>query len=358
MKANDIESNSPIKNIPKNYCPEGDGFWFTIKKGIDKGKKMFYRTSNILGNNPDKCIVFVHGNPECSYTYRKVIKDIIENTNNPCQIVSMDHIGFGLSDQASHEMVCMDHADNLLQLIRELDLQNVSLVVHDWGGPIGIGAFLNDPERVSNLVLLNTTVFPIPKMGMTFQNYPISWLGWCYTPYIIPDRFWGDFAAYAIFTSPNKPLPLLSNMIKSITLMELEIYQESHSEAQRVFKEQFKSKMNVKSSKRLVMQTKTWGYGNLYRDGVLGKRSTSEFYQSIQDSISSLWGPNGSNIGVSGIIGRWDPLGQNAVINQWISNLPQLVGNMRVSKNVGHFIEEQKHRTIAEEILDIANLTN
>ncbi|TXT65027.1 MAG: Haloalkane dehalogenase [Promethearchaeota archaeon] len=358
MKIQDIKSNSPIQHIPDDYCPEGDYFWFTLKKGLDKGKKMFYRKSHILGSNPDECIVFVHGNPECSYTYRNIIKNIINNTKKACQIISMDHIGFGLSDQASYEMVCMDHAENLFQLIKHLNLQKVTLIVHDWGGPIGIGTFLREPERVSNLILLNTTVFPIPKTGLTFQNYPISWLGWCYTPYIIPDKFWGDFAAYAIFTNPNKPLPLLTNMVKNIALMELELYQKTHTIAQRVFKEQFYSKMNVRSSKRLVMQTKMWGYGNLYKDPKLGKRDTEPFYKMIQDKIRSSWGPDGHNIGVSAIIGGWDPLGKTGVISQWTENIPQLKGNVQYFKNIGHFIEEHKYREIAGEIMRLANLSD
>jgi len=351
-------SNTPIKHMPEDYCPTNEMHFFEIQKGLDKGKRMFYRDSILLGNNPDKCIVFVHGNPECSYTYRNIIKHIITNTKKACQIISMDHIGFGLSDQASHEMVCMDHAENLLQLIRKLDLQNVTLVVHDWGGPIGIGAFLKEPERVSNLVLLNTTVFPIPITGMTFHNYPISWLGWCYTPFIIPDKFWGDFAAYAIFTNPRKPITLLSNMVKNIILMEFGVFQKPNRIAQSVFKQQFKSKSNVKSSKRLVMQTKQWGYGNEYQDKILGKRSTKEFYEFIQNNIKSSWGSNGSTVGVKAILGRWDPLAQNEVIKQWTSHLPQLKGNVRIFNKIGHFIEENKSEAIAEEIMVLGNLEN
>jgi hypothetical protein len=183
-------------------------------------------------------------------------------------------------------------------------------------------------------------------------------LGWCYTPYIIPDKFWGDFAAYAIFTNPNKPLPLLTNMVKNIALMELELYQKTHTIAQRVFKEQFYSKMNVRSSKRLVMQTKMWGYGNLYKDPKLGKRDTEPFYKMIQDKIRSSWGPDGHNIGVSAIIGGWDPLGKTGVISQWTENIPQLKGNVQYFKNIGHFIEEHKYREIAGEIMRLANLSD
>jgi hypothetical protein len=186
---------------------------------------------------------------------------------------------------------------------------------------------------------------------MTFETYPINWLGWCYTPYIIPSKFWGDFAAYAIFTNPSKPIPLLSNMVKNIALMEGDVYQQNYREAQRVFKNQFNSRMNVKSSKRLVKQTKFWGHGNKYREPQLGKRDTSAFYHMIQNSIGKKWGPKGNHINVRALIGRWDPLGQNKVIKQWVQALPQLNGNVRIFEHNGHFIEEIQYKAIADAIL-------
>ena len=63
----------------------------------------------------------------------------------------MDHIGFGISDQATFEMVEIHHSDNLLQLIRHLDLKDVTLAVHDWGGPIGVGTFIQEPWRMTTM---------------------------------------------------------------------------------------------------------------------------------------------------------------------------------------------------------------
>ncbi|MBD3215746.1 MAG: alpha/beta fold hydrolase [Candidatus Lokiarchaeota archaeon] len=352
-----LKSNTPINNIPQDYCPSNDFSWFKVKSGLDKGKMMFYRDSFIHSNNSKKTILFVHGNPESSYTYRKIIQLLIKVSEEPFRIIAMDHIGFGLSDQATYEMVCMDHAQNLIQLIRELDLYNITLIIHDWGGPIGIGALLKDPQRVSNLIILNSTIFPIPQEGITFQNYPISWLGWCYTPYIISNKFWGDFAAYAIFSNPTKPIPLLLNMLKNIVLMEFGSFQKPHEEAQKFFREQFGSYMNILSSKRLVMQTKYWGWGNVYKDNVLGKRSTINFYKDMREKITPLWGPKGQNVNIRAILGRWDPLAQNCVIKQWINALPQLKRNLKIFQNVGHFIEEVKYHEIAQEILRVANLT-
>jgi pimeloyl-ACP methyl ester carboxylesterase len=253
----------------------------------------------------------------------------------------------------------MDHAKNLLQLIRHLDLEDITLIIHDWGGPIGIGALLEDPLRVSNLIILNSTIFPLLNDGITFKNYPIPWLGWSFAPYIIPDHFWGNFAAFAIFAQPTPPFTLLLKMIQNIALIELEGFTNKDKNkliAQVIYREQFQSKSNVRSSKRLVLQTKAWGHGNIYKEPILGSRDTTPFYRRIQNSISDSWGPKGKNIEIRALIGRWDPLGQNHVLKQWLKNLPQLKGNLRVFKNTGHFIEEIKYKEIAKEIMDVAEL--
>lgn len=112
------------------------------------------------------------------------------------RIVAMDHIGFGISDQADFEMVDMHHAANLLQMRRHLDLQDITLVTHDWGGPIGIGALIQEPQRVTAMLAMNTTVFPMPPDGFTYKNYPFPWLPWYLTPHLIPDAPSGGVATF------------------------------------------------------------------------------------------------------------------------------------------------------------------
>ncbi|MFX0040552.1 MAG: alpha/beta fold hydrolase [Promethearchaeota archaeon] len=351
-----IPGNTPIKKIPLDYFPEGCGFWFELSEGLDANKKMFFRDSKHGNNSPNKVILFIHGNPENSYTYRKIINHIFDYAKKPYRIVAVDHIGFGLSDQATYEMVCMDHADNLYQLIKFLDLNNVTLIIHDWGGPIGIGAFLKEPKRLKNLIVLNSTVFPMPPNGITYQNFPSSWLYWSRGPKIIPNRLWGSFAAFSIFAKPTAPIILFIKMIFSILAKELGIFKRNERLAQKVFRRQFKIKSNALSSKRLVLQTPVWGYGNTYIEPQLGKRDTSPFYTFIQDNISSLWGLNGKNIGVRAICGNWDPSAKSEVIEQWITHLPQLKGYVKIFKDSGHFIEEIKPKEIANEIIDVAGL--
>ena len=69
----------------------------------------------------------------------------------------MDHLGFGLSDKpSSFDGKPESHAENLNRFIQHLNLQNVTLVVHDFGGPIGLGAALENTERIKQVVMFNT----------------------------------------------------------------------------------------------------------------------------------------------------------------------------------------------------------
>ena len=357
MEISQTPGNTPLKNFPPDYFPEGCGYWIVLTEGLDANKKMFYWDKTYGNGTPEKMIVFVHGNPENSYTYRKVIKNIVESAKKPFRIVAMDHIGFGLSDQATYQMVCMDHAENLSQLIKHLDLNNITLIIHDWGGPIALGAFLKEPKRVSNLIILNNSVFPMPQTGITYQNYPGTWLNWASGPKLIPNRLWGAFAAFVIFLKPMNQRKIFRKMIFSILAKEIGIFQKNKKTPQKVFRKQFKSKSNALSSKRLVRQTPLWGYGNEYIEPQLGKRDTSPFYRFIQNKINDTWGPIGQNIGVRAILGQWDPLAKKEVIKQWLTHLPQLKGHIKLFKDVGHFIEENKPKEIANEIIKVSKLS-
>jgi pimeloyl-ACP methyl ester carboxylesterase len=99
--------SSPVKTIPPDYHPPGCGFWFELPQGPDKGKRMFYRDQQVGQGAAEAVIVLVHGNPECSYSFRKIIRNLELSIEKPCRIIAMDHIGFGLSDQASIQMTAI-----------------------------------------------------------------------------------------------------------------------------------------------------------------------------------------------------------------------------------------------------------
>ncbi len=145
-------------------------------------------------------------------------------------------------------------------------------------------------------------------------------------------------------------------MLSYVILAEMGIFPEEDRVARKFFRDQFQSVPNVLMSKRMVRQSGHWGHGNWFTDPELGLRNTTEFYRTIQDEISAKWGPDGSNIGVRAVLGRWDPLGKDEVIAQWIENLPQLEGHVDVFEGIGHFIEEIKSEEISEAIIDVSGL--
>lgn len=352
-----VQSNTPLKNPPADYCPDNSERWFELPSGLDAGKTLFYYDHTIGQGKPTSTVVFVHGNPESSYTYRHVRDELVsanqKSANQNCRLIGIDNIGYGLSDQASFEMVDMHHADNVLQLIQHLDLKKVTLVIHDWGGPIGVGAFIQEPWRVRNLVVLNTTVFPMPSDGITYKNYPINWLPWCKTPNIIPDALWAGVAAYVVpHASPQGTIKFLCGTAKYVTLCALGLLKQGSVEY--TFSQPFKSKMNARSSKRMVRQTPVWGHGYRYNDKKHGVQDNHHFYQQIQDNIAQHWGKD-STVQVAGFFGQWDACGKDSVVEQWQSALPQMKEHTYKYADVGHFIEEQKGAEIAQAILKIHN---
>jgi len=98
-------------------------------------------------------ILFVHGTPSWSFDFRNVIKVLSKNY----RCIALDHIGFGLSDKPeNYDYSLANQIKNLTQFIEEKKLTNITLVIHDFGGPIGIEYALNHPKNVKQLVVLNT----------------------------------------------------------------------------------------------------------------------------------------------------------------------------------------------------------
>jgi pimeloyl-ACP methyl ester carboxylesterase len=103
-------------------------------------------------------IVFVHGTPTWSFVWRQQIKAL--SRTHRC--IAPDHLGFGLSDKPTDfAYTPAAQADNLEQLIIKLQLKNITLVVHDFGGPIGLNYAIRHPENVKRLVILNTWMWSL-----------------------------------------------------------------------------------------------------------------------------------------------------------------------------------------------------
>lgn len=101
-------------------------------------------------------LLLVHGNPTWSFYWRELIQALRPRY----RLIAPDHIGCGLSDKPrDYPYRLAQHIANLRRLIEELDLRNITLLAHDWGGAIGMGAAGQMPERFSRFVLFNTAAF-------------------------------------------------------------------------------------------------------------------------------------------------------------------------------------------------------
>ncbi len=113
-------------------------------------------------------IVLVHGDPTWGYLYRNFIHALARRQ----RCIVPDHMGMGKSGipQEPYPYRLQHHIANFENLLLHLDLRDVTLVLHDWGGPVGLGFATRHPERVKRLVLMNTWAFapwpggPFPRL--------------------------------------------------------------------------------------------------------------------------------------------------------------------------------------------------
>jgi haloalkane dehalogenase len=112
-------------------------------------------------------LLFVHGNPTWSYMWREPIA-ALSRQGRRC--VAFDHMGFGRSDKPPHlaRYSLQAHIEHARTVVEELDLTDVTLVAHDWGGPIGLGAMLDHADRLSSAVLINTWAWELPSFVPPF----------------------------------------------------------------------------------------------------------------------------------------------------------------------------------------------
>ncbi len=125
-------------------------------------------------------VVMVHGNPSWSILFR----GLIDSLRDAYRVVALDHIGCGLSDKPGddrYEYTLERRVDDLEALLDALGLdRGVTLVGHDWGGMIAMGAAARRPERIARLVLSNTAAFHKPaakRMPRTIavcRDWPFS----------------------------------------------------------------------------------------------------------------------------------------------------------------------------------------
>ena len=163
----------------------GDGLAEFIERhpgrDLDLGGGVRY---HYLDEGEGEPVVMVHGNPTWSFYYRK----LAESLSPDHRVIVPDHIGCGRSDKPGDDRYAYTLktrvGDLEALLIDDLKLDpGLTLVVHDWGGAVGMGFAARHPEMVARLVILNTAAFhlpatkPFPWPLWACRNTPLSaWL--------------------------------------------------------------------------------------------------------------------------------------------------------------------------------------
>jgi haloalkane dehalogenase len=104
------------------------------------------------GPQDGEVILCLHGEPTWGYLFRHLIAAL----RGTYRVVVPDHMGFGKSETPQERSYWLqDHIDNLERFVLALDLRNISLVMHDFGGPVGMGLAARHPERIRRVVSTN-----------------------------------------------------------------------------------------------------------------------------------------------------------------------------------------------------------
>lgn len=145
-------------------------------------------------------LLMLHGNPTWSFFYRNLAKHFSKTH----RVIVPDHMGCGLSSKPQdYEYTLKNHIDNLCLLVEKLNLSDITLVVHDWGGAIGLGLATRYPHLIKKMVVMNTAAFrsiEIPARINLLRNPLGEWF----------IRNFNGFAGPATFMASKKGLsPLI-----------------------------------------------------------------------------------------------------------------------------------------------------
>lgn len=115
---------------------------------------------NFIDEGKGETILFVHGTPDWSYSYRNLIKEL--SISKRC--IAIDNLGFGLSDKpTSVNYSIQEQSKRLEEFIINMKLNKITLICHDFGGPIALGVAVRNPEIFDNIIIMNSWMWDLRK---------------------------------------------------------------------------------------------------------------------------------------------------------------------------------------------------
>jgi haloalkane dehalogenase len=120
-------------------------------------------------------ILCFHGEPSWAFLYRKMLPSLVEAGR---RVICPDYAGFGRSDKPTDRgwYTYDRHVELVSRLLEPLDLRQATVVVQDWGGPIGLRWAVAHPDRVARLVILNTGLFPVRRVAERNPDLPVGFV--------------------------------------------------------------------------------------------------------------------------------------------------------------------------------------
>jgi haloalkane dehalogenase len=125
-------------------------------------------------------ILFLHGNPTSSYLWR----NIIPHVSSEGRCIALDLIGMGKSDKPDIEYTFVDHSRYIDEFIGQMGLENITLVIHDWGSTLGFYYASRNEDNVRGLAFMEAILMSFPpldpstEMGRTFTAFRTPEVGW------------------------------------------------------------------------------------------------------------------------------------------------------------------------------------
>ncbi|MEJ6709198.1 MAG: haloalkane dehalogenase [Amylibacter sp.] len=151
--------NLPGWDFAPNYVEDLAGYAGLRVHYVDEGPK-----------DADRVFLCLHGQPSWSFLYRKMIPEFVASG---ARVIAPDWLGFGRSDKPTGDEVYTYnfHRDMIIAFIKRLDLKNITLVVQDWGGVLGLTLPHAMPDRISRLLIMNTAIAIGTPAGKGFNDW-------------------------------------------------------------------------------------------------------------------------------------------------------------------------------------------
>ena len=268
------------------------------------------KNMHIMEKGKGKPIVFVHGNPMWGYLYKKVLDQI---DSDDARLIVPDLIGFGFSDKikiSEHSLEA--HTEWMASFFKTIKEESVGLVIHDWGGMIGVAGAMRAGKKIDGLVIMNTSV-TAPKDGFT----PTWFHGLSQLP-VISDLL------FRVFNFPLSVLKKFEGIPDSYSKDDLKIYKYPLKK--------FKNNAGPLALARMVPN-------NMNHPSVPIEKEVEEFLHSYKGPAEIVWGVN-------------DP-----VMWKWRRRTERLIPQAKTIKtDAGHFVQQESPEKVVESIKKIFKL--